>query len=124
MSRCPSRTALWSLIVAALFVRALVPSGWMPDTGRTDVIIAKMCNADFTVRIPLKREKAPDRDGHQAQEHCVFGGLAGAGMLPALPVVPIAPPPAHQLRIATLVALDLVPPGHILPPGRGPPLRT
>lgn len=124
MSIFSNRMAIWVLIGAALLVRALVPAGWMPDTGQPDVIVAKMCNSDQTVTIPLNRDQVPEPDGHDRQEPCAFGGLAGAALLPELPIATLAPLPADQLRIAALIELALLPPAHVLPPGRGPPLLS
>ena len=55
-----STNAIWLLLAATLFLRALVPAGWMPDTASgSDVIVAKMCNSSMVVTIPLGRDPAP-----------------------------------------------------------------
>ncbi len=52
-----STNAIWLLLAATLFLRALVPAGWMPDTASGgDVIVAKMCNSSMVVTIPLGRD--------------------------------------------------------------------
>ena len=113
-----STKAIWLLLAATLFLRALVPAGWMPDTGSgSDVIVAKMCNSSMVVTIPLGRDPAPgDSTAHQS-ETCLFAGFAGDAPLAAAP-------PVEQQPVAVLAALLLQRTAFLLPPGRGPPVAV
>lgn len=94
----------------------------MPDTDRTDVLIAKVCNADYVLRIPLKREKAPGDDkGHEGSS-CLFAGFAGAADLPTAALAFSAPDPTEQLRVATFAAFLLARTAYLTPPPQGPPV--
>ncbi|QKG72089.1 hypothetical protein [Erythrobacter mangrovi] len=121
MARTATPSTLWMLLAATLFLRALVPVGWMPDTGRTDVIVAKVCNADYVLRIPLNRDTKPeDTAGHQ-DGHCLFAGFSGDAPLASTAVLLALPPPVAELRIVSFARLNLGRIAYLLPPGRGPP---
>ena len=124
MVHARSPKAIWLLLAATLFLRALVPAGWMPDTSRGDVIVAKMCNSAATVTIPLNREKAPDDTAAHDSAPCLFAGFAGDAPLPAVTPALVASPPAAQLPVAVLASLLLERTAFLIPPGRGPPVAA
>ena len=115
---------LWVFLVATLLVRALVPVGWMPDTGRTDVLVAKVCNADYVLRIPLKRDNKPAEDSSHQSSNCLFAGFGGDAPLPEAELVTALAPPVHQARVAALAELLLERVAYLTPPGRGPPVTA
>jgi len=120
-----STKAIWLLLAATLFLRALVPAGWMPDTASgSDVIVAKMCNSSMVVTIPLGRDPAPgDSTAHQS-ETCLFAGFAGDAPLVPADLALVAAPPVEQQPVAILAALLLQRTAFLLPPGRGPPVAA
>lgn len=124
MVRTGTSNAIWLLLAATLFLRALVPAGWMPDTDRSDVIVAKMCNSAATVTIPLKRDIAPDEKAAHDSAPCLFAGFAGDAPLPSIATVLAAPVPPGQQPIAVLAALLLQRSAYLLPPNRGPPVAA
>lgn len=118
-----SHFPLYLLLVATLFLRAFVPAGWMPDVNRSDVIVAKVCNAAYRVVIPLDRKDKKPASGHH-EAPCAFAGFAGDAPLPASAApIPLAPPQVQQ-RVATLAPLVLERTARLLPPGRAPPVRA
>lgn len=124
MAGADATKAIWLLLAATLFLRAFVPAGWMPDTGRNDVIVAKMCNSAATVTIPLDREKAPDETARHDSAPCLFAGFSGDAPFPANRPVLLAGPPADQLPVAVLASLLLERSAFLIPPGRGPPVAA
>jgi hypothetical protein len=76
------------LAIVALFARALLPAGWMPDAQAGMVI----CSATLGV---VHHDAAPGHDQHQTQnQECPF---AAASAMAAAPDVPhIALPAAHD----------------------------
>jgi hypothetical protein len=126
-------TAAFALIALALWLRLLVPAGWMPS------------EAGFGIRPCLPEAAAAAAHDHHASSHhhghhgaakpetpkhsgeiCAFTALALALAAPPLPpLLPEATPapvplPAMPLRHAgTLLALASPP-----PPATGPPLRS
>ena len=120
-----STNAIWLLLAATLFLRALVPAGWMPDTASGgDVIVAKMCNSSMVVAIPLGLDPAPgDSTAHQSGT-CLFAGFAGDAPLASGGLALVAAPPVEQQPVAILAALLLQRTAFLLPPGRGPPVAV
>lgn len=115
------RHVLLTLAVLALFVRIVVPAGFMPDRAQPGAPVSLvLCTGygEVTVQVPgqVPGEKAPPaRGGHDAP--CAFAGLAAA-----------APPPALLDAGAAQVFAHAVPapvPAPPVSPGRGlsgPPL--
>ena len=122
MERACATKAIWLLLAATLFLRALVPAGWMPDTDRTDVIVAKMCNSTATVTITLDRETSPDEPAAHESGACLFAGFAGDAPLPETSATADRAAPAAQQPIGVLAALLLERTAFLLPPGRAPPV--
>lgn len=116
--------AIWLLLAATLFMRALVPAGWMPDTGQPDVIVAKMCNSSAVVVIPLNRGKTPEESTKHESGPCLFAGFAGDAPLPEHAPVLSVSPSIDQQALATFAAFLLERTAFLLPPGRGPPVAA
>ncbi|BBI20045.1 hypothetical protein EKJ_08920 [Qipengyuania flava] len=124
MERARTTKAIWLLLAATLFLRALVPAGWMPDTDRTDVIVAKMCNSPATVTITLDRDTSPDEPAAHESGACLFAGFAGDAPLPEMPVTAGRTVPPAQQPIGVLAELLLERTAFLLPPGRAPPVAA
>ena len=118
-----SWTTLWLLLAAALFMRAFLPQGYMPERSASGAITVRVCGSGHVVQIPTGKDEAP-ANGERAEPPCAFAGLG----TPALP-----PPAAAELRAPEPAELAFVhagetapapgtPPPH--PPARGPPLAA
>ncbi len=121
---------MWLLLVAALFLRAAVPQGTMPDAAGGRVVAVPMCNSPGLWHIALDRtdedsgeDAGDDSAGDQpAAAPCAFAGLGSPAAPP--PVLPDLPPPAFADHAFALVAVPAAPPALPAPrpPARGPPL--
>lgn len=109
-------------LLLALAARVLVAPGWMieSDSGSITVrICSDPANPGGTMTIPL--EKAGDHNAGEAQQHCPWGALANAPIVPDLPVlaaVPIAAVPVPVAVRSLGYAPGIASP---LPPSTGPP---
>lgn len=124
-----------ALLAFALFLRVLVPAGWMPAEGR---IAIRPCLPQAAAAQPIaahsahhaeagahhQPQRAPDEQGHGQSQPCTFALLAAALLAPPLADAPVADPdyaaapasPHHRdLRPRRLLA---APP----PPATGPPV--
>lgn len=127
----PSRTAvtrrsptfLCLLLAAALFVRALLPQGYMPERSADGGIAVALCGSDGIWLIPLT-EEAPEGKGQRADQPCAFAGLSAAagpphgvpGLAPRAPVAPV-----YAERSVSHPTHRTV---RFLPPATGPPLAA
>src|SRR3546814_17900582 len=72
----------------------LVAPGWMIESDAGGSITLRICsdpaNPGGTMTIPL--EKAGSHDAGAVQQHCPWGALANAPIVPDLPVLAAAPP--------------------------------
>jgi len=89
---------------------------------RTDVLVAKVCNADYVLRIPLKRDAEPGKQSGHQSNHCLYAGFAGDAPLASASVLLALPVPHTEVRIATFARFVLGRIANLLPPGRGPPV--
>jgi hypothetical protein len=114
-------TYAWLLIAAALFMRAAVPAGWMPDHGRDGSIFARVCNSGITIEIPLKRgDQAPPKTDRQSP--CAFAGFAhGAPLAEPIGLAEAAVAP-QAITPAILEQFELGVQPRVKPPGRAPPV--
>ena len=126
---------LWTLLLAALLLRALVPQGWMPDSDAGGFTI-RICDGAGALVLPdptpaMGAHHRAHQSGHQADhderhgdtghEQCSFAGLSApmASPPPALEVPTLAPHvvylvplrPSASARISTSLP----------PPARAPP---
>ena len=110
-------------LMLALAARMLVAPGWMIESDAGGSITVRICsdpaNPGGTMTIPL--EKAGSHDAGAVQQHCPWGALANAPIVPDLPVLAAAPPviepvpaPVPSLGFAPGIASPL-------PPSTGPP---
>jgi hypothetical protein len=110
-------------LILALAARMLVAPGWMIESDAAGSITVRVCsdpaNPGATLTIPL--EKAGEHQAGEGQQHCPWGALAAAPIVPDLPVLPeklaeVEPTPlaAPSLGFAPGIASPL-------PPSTGPP---
>ncbi|TNE33965.1 MAG: hypothetical protein EP350_02820 [Alphaproteobacteria bacterium] len=114
-------TYAWLLIAAALFMRAAVPAGWMPEQGQGATIVAKVCNSAITIEIPLKRgETAPRQGNHQVP--CAFSSFADGAPLAEPIGLAEAAIALQAITLAILEQFELGVQPRVKPPGRAPPV--
>lgn len=111
-------------LLLALAARVLVAPGWMIESNAGGSITVRICsdpaNPGGTMTIPI--EKAGDHNAGEAQQHCPWGALANAPIVPALPVLAAAPMAIEPVPVA-LRSLGYAPGiASPLPPSTGPPL--
>lgn len=110
-------------LILALAARMLVAPGWMIESDATGSITVRVCsdpaNPGATLTIPL--EKAGEHQAGEGQQHCPWGALAAAPIVPDLPVLPeklAAAEPAPVVAPSLGYAPGIASP---LPPSTGPP---
>ena len=109
---------VWLLLAAALFMRAVMPQGYMAEVKGGEIIV-DICNSDATWRIQLPPKKGETKK-HEKPAPCAFAGFAAAATTPDVPTLPdVLPARAVQPTLAAK-ALALQRP-HVLPPSTGPP---
>ena len=111
-------------LLLALAARVLVAPGWMIESDAGGSITVRICsdpaNPGGTMTIPL--EKAGSHDAGEAQQHCPWGALASAPIVPDLAVLAAVPLAAQPAPIA-LPSLGFAPGiASPLPPSTGPPV--
>lgn len=126
-----SRPGLFSLLLAALALRLLVPAGFMigADAGGAPALVLCDGAAAASVAAPahamhgMHRAAAHD-PAHHRQAPCPYAALA-APVLPPLPALFAAPAPAPAgPPLAALFAPAVPGPAAPLPPATGPPLAA
>ena len=110
-------------LLLALAARVLVAPGWMIESDAGGSITVRICsdpaNPGGTMTIPL--DKAGSHDKGDAQQHCPWGALANAPIVPGLPVLAAAPMAADPIPVAVR-SLGFAPGiASPLPPSTGPP---
>ena len=119
-----SQPFLWLLLAAALFMRAVLPQGYMPERSADGSIAVAVCGSDGVHLIPLEGRGIPDDDRPRAEPPCAFAGLGTlAAPLPAGFELAM-PAPAERAFAATLAAVSVAAAPRLLPPARGPPLAA
>lgn len=110
-------------LLLALAARVLVAPGWMIESDAGGSITVRICsdpaNPGGTMTIPI--EKAGDHNAGETQQHCPWGALANAPIVPDLPVLAAAPMAAEPVPVAARLlgfAPGIASP---LPPSTGPP---
>ena len=110
-------------LILALAARVLVAPGWMIESDAAGSITVRVCsdpsNPGATLTIPL--QKAGEHQAGEGQQHCPWGALAAAPIVPDLPVLPeklAAAEPAPVVAPSLGYAPGIASP---LPPSTGPP---
>jgi hypothetical protein len=111
-------------LLLALAARVLVAPGWMIESHEGGTITVRICsdpsNPGGTMTIPI--EKAGSHDAGEAQQHCPWGALANAPIVPDLPVL-AAPPMVAEPAPVAVPSLGYAPGiASPLPPSTGPPV--
>lgn len=114
-------------LLLALAARVLVAPGWMIESDAGGSITVRICSdpanpgGTMTIEFEKTGEKAGDHKAGEAQQHCPWGALANAPIVPDVPVLAAAPlvaapvpAPARSLGFAPGIASPL-------PPSTGPP---
>ncbi len=113
----------WLLIAAALFMRAAVPAGWMPEQGQDGSIIARVCNSGIQIEIPIKHgESLPEQSEHHAP--CAFAGFAHGAPLASHADLALAIIAPQAITPAVLEQFRLSTADNLRPPGRAPPVMS
>jgi hypothetical protein len=116
-----SRGLLWLLLAATLFMRAMVPQGYMAESDAAGAITVKVCGSGHVLQIPLGKGDAPDAD-ERAQPPCNFAGFGTPALPPqALAELP-APAVVETVRGEPATAASRFAAPRLHPPARGPPL--
>lgn len=110
-------------LLLALTARVLVAPGWMIESDAGGSITVRICsdpaNPGGTMTIEL--EKTGDHKAGETQQHCPWGALANAPIVPGLPVLAAAPMAADPVPVAVR-SLGFAPGiASPLPPSTGPP---
>lgn len=110
-------------LLLALAARVFVAPGWMIESDAAGSITVRVCsdpaNPGATMTIAL--ERAADHQADKGQQHCPWGALAAAPIVPGLPVLPAAPVRVEPAPTA-LASLGFAPGiASPLPPSTGPP---
>lgn len=110
-------------LLLALAARVLVAPGWMIESDAGGSITVRICsdpaNPGGTMTIPL--ERAGNHEAGEAQQHCPWGALANAPIVPDLPVLAAGPMAVDPVPVAVR-ALGFAPGiASPLPPSTGPP---
>lgn len=114
-----SRGLLWLLLAAALFMRALVPQGYMAERTDAGAISVTVCGSGHVLQIPLDGNEAPD--GDRAQPPCAFAGLGTPALPPPLLAGLPVPAAAETAYAIPPVAAPRFAGPTWLPPVRAPP---
>jgi hypothetical protein len=121
MTRRP-RLPILALLAAALFLRALVPVGWMPAPERGVFAVEPCPSANATPIMPMAYGSSGQHHDHgTVGGDCFASMLAGAG-LPS-ESIQIAAPAAAPVVLSTAFtpARPIRGPPALLPPSTGPP---
>jgi len=122
--RSPAPRSLWLLLAAALFVRAFVPAGYMPERADGGMIAVALCGSGEVHLIPRGDGASPDKDRPRVEPPCAFAGLGSpAAPPPALPALAVPAP----IAVAYAPAPAPVRAGastRLLPPATGPPIAA
>lgn len=117
-----SRPFLWLLLAAALFMRAVLPQGYMPERAADGTIAVALCGSDAVHLIPLAGES--DEDSERAEPPCAFAGLAAPAVAPTAFAELSAPALAAAAFAQGFGAPVPAACARLLPPATGPPLAA
>lgn len=117
------RAFLWLLLAAALFMRAFLPQGYMPERTESGTITVRVCGSGHVLQIPTGKDEAPDT-AERAEPPCAFAGLGTPALPPPAVAELRAPLPVERAfaQAGEAASLPAAPLPH--PPARGPPLAA
>ncbi|HEV2598397.1 DUF2946 family protein [Sphingopyxis sp.] len=114
-------------LLLALAARVLVAPGWMIESDAGGSITVRICSdpanpgGTMTIEFEKAGDKAGSHDKGEAQQHCPWGALANAPIVPDLPLLAAAPVVAEPVPVA-VPSLGFAPGiASPLPPSTGPP---
>lgn len=112
---------IWLLLVTALFMRAVMPQGYMPDAGQQTITV-KLCHSSAVMTLVLPPKEGHGRSGEgRDQPPCAFANLA-PGALPAADLLALPLPKAVLENFSADEApFALAAVARQLPPARAPP---
>lgn len=113
-------TFVWLLLAAALFMRAFLPQGYMPERTEGGALTVRVCGSGHLLQIPTGKDEVPPRF-ERAEPPCAFAGLG----TPALPPfagfdLPVPGSVAESFAVAAAPPLPATA-AWLRPPARGPP---
>ena len=114
--------SLYLLLAAALFMRAVLPQGYMPERSESGSIAVVICGSGGVHRIPIGDGDDPESE-QRAEPPCVFAGIA----TPLLPPAPAGLPLPAAVKLARADGRPLAIPRlaiRQIHPARGPPLAA
>jgi hypothetical protein len=121
--------SLWalSLILCALFVRMIIPAGWMPAGDGADYTRISLCTGmgaqDAWLDTSGGLHKSDPGKKHQGDSPCVFSGLSSAldvpQSVPPAPLIATAHVDTLHLQDTVSIGSGLAAPP---PPSTGPPV--
>ncbi len=117
-----------TLVVLALLVKALVPTGFMISPSASTILTVSVCTdgvgepRQMRIEVPRKSDHGSTTGNTTKGEHCAFSGLAKVATGGADPVL-LAAAIAFILLVGTapLRALPFRADPYLRPPLRGPP---
>ncbi|WP_428630913.1 hypothetical protein [Sphingopyxis sp.] len=110
-------------LLLALAARVLVAPGWMIESDAGGSITVRICSdpTDPGKTVTIALEKAGSHDAGETQQHCPWGALANAPIVPGEPLLLAAPMVAAPTPVAVR-SLGFAPGiASPLPPSTGPP---
>lgn len=119
-----SRSCLWLLLAAALFMRAFLPQGYMPERTGSGTIAIVVCGSDALHFVELGNQPDGENERQRAEPPCAFAGL-GAAPVPSAAFPQLLRPVAGAAAYAEHPAAPVLPIATRLhPPARAPPLTA
>jgi len=115
-----SRPYLYLLLAAALFIRAFLPQGYMPERSSSGTIAVALC-ASGGVHLIRLGETEP-RNERRAEQPCMFAGTAAPLLPPPAPLVLESREAGEAVFASHIAAPGLFAGPRLLPPATGPPL--
>ena len=113
--------SILTLLAAALFLRALVPSGWMPAPERGPFAIQPCPAAEFAP-VPAAQHHRHGSSHGQHDGDCAFAPLhAGFASVDTQPTLAASTPETARPLLSSAIALFPTGPPAPPPPATGPP---
>ena len=118
------RPVLWLLLAAALFMRAVLPQGYMPERTDGGSFAVVVCGSGGTHLIRLGGAADQPQERQRAEPPCAFAGLGTGTVPPSEWAAPLAPAALPIAFAEASTAFAPAAPHRLLPPARGPPLAA